>query len=216
MDNPFAQKKASHKLSFKTSYKNIALFEQFSCENILALSTNEIESQTIDSQPYDIWQIEFYLAEGTNLHSFKKQLSQFAQDKKITLINESIFFEDLEDKDWVKEYQEQQKPLEIGRFLFGSELCLATSKSNKIPIYLGASGAFGTGDHETTAGCIEAMEALSSNQYNSIFDIGTGSGILSFAAEKIWSEASILACDIEKSSIEIAKTTKQLKSHLLY
>ncbi|MGI4752602.1 MAG: 50S ribosomal protein L11 methyltransferase, partial [Janthinobacterium lividum] len=34
---------------------------------------------------------------------------------------------------------------------------------------------------------------------------GTGSGILSFIAEKLWNEAEILACDIDNASVEIAK-----------
>ncbi|WP_341792490.1 50S ribosomal protein L11 methyltransferase [Rickettsia endosymbiont of Gonocerus acuteangulatus] len=68
-----------------------------------------------------------------------------------------------------------------------------------------ASRAFGTGNHETTSGCIEALEYLKAIKANKILDIGTGSGILSFIAKKLWNEAEILACDIDDASVEIAK-----------
>jgi ribosomal protein L11 methyltransferase len=212
MNNPFSQKKVAYKLLFRTVYKNIVLFEQFFPEDILGLSMYEIESQTIDAMPDDIWQIEAYVADEISLSLLKDQLTHFIKNENISLISE-ITSEAIEDKDWVAEYQKQQKPIEIGRFLFGSEMNLKDTKANnKVPVYLGASGAFGTGDHETTAGCIQAMEFLSANHYKNIFDIGTGSGILSLAAEKIWPDASIIACDIEEASIGVAQINRDLNN----
>ncbi|MGX6960115.1 MAG: 50S ribosomal protein L11 methyltransferase [Rickettsia endosymbiont of Pentastiridius leporinus] len=68
-----------------------------------------------------------------------------------------------------------------------------------------ASRAFGTGNHETTYGCIEMLEHIRDIKVNKILDIGTGSGILSFVAEKIWGKADILACDIDKEAVEVAQ-----------
>lgn len=211
MNNPFSQKKVTCKLLFRTVYKNIVLFEQFFPEDIIGLSIYEIESKTIDSKPDDVWQVEAYVTDEISLNLLKEQLNHFIKNENISLSSD-ITSEAVEDKDWVSEYQKQQKPVEIGRFLFGSELNLKDTRVDKVLVHLGASGAFGTGDHETTAGCIQAMEILSANQYKHIFDIGTGSGILSLAAEKIWPEAAIIACDIEEASIGVAEINRDLNN----
>lgn len=211
MSNSFSQRKVFYKLLVRTFYKNITLLEQFFPEDVLGISMYEIESQTIDSKPDDIWQLEVFVADEESLSLLKEQLNHFIKNENISLSSD-ITSETIIDKDWVSEYQKQQKPVTIGKFLFGSEMNLKDASDDKVPVYLGASGAFGTGDHETTAGCIRAMELLSANNYKYIFDIGTGSGILSLAAEKIWPEAKIIACDIEEASIAVAQINRNLNN----
>ena len=56
------------------------------------------------------------------------------------------------------------------------------------------------------------MEELEDSEFYNIFDIGTGSGILSFAAAKLWPSAHILACDIEEVSIKVAKDNQSFNN----
>jgi ribosomal protein L11 methyltransferase len=63
---------------------------------------------------------------------------------------------------------------------------------------------------------MEAMELLENNNFVNIFDISTGSGILSFAGEKIWPQANILACDIEEISVEMAKNNLHVNNSKVY
>jgi len=53
---------------------------------------------------------------------------------------------------------------------------------NRVPIRLSRGLAFGSGLHETTISCMEALEALGSLDHRSVLDVGTGTGILSLAA----------------------------------
>jgi ribosomal protein L11 methyltransferase len=133
-----------------------------------------------------------------------RDLENYAQIHNINFHSE-VTLQQVEDKDWVAEYQKQLKPIEIGRFFITSSTMNVKCPKNKIPIYIEASRAFGTGDHATTSLCIDAMNSLKDSPIRTVFDIGTGSGILSFVAEKIWPTAKILACDIEEVSIKIAK-----------
>lgn len=89
------------------------------------------------------------------------------------------------------EYQKQLKPIIINRFFIGSKFYKNDCPDKKIPIYIEASREFGTGEHATTSGCIEAMEFLHNFHFENIFDIGTGTGILCFAAERTWPSAKI-------------------------
>jgi ribosomal protein L11 methyltransferase len=204
MNKPFSQPKITYKICFNTNYQYIELFEKFFPEDILGISTSELESSTVDSKPDDIWRYEVFVGEKPELSALQKDLTIFAANNDLK-INSPITFEIIEDKDWIKAYQEQLQPIEIGRFFITSSLRKQLCPKDKTPIYIEASRAFGTGDHSTTSLCIRAMEEIENLNVTNIFDIGTGSGILSFAAEKLWPKANILACDIEETSIVVAK-----------
>src|SRR5205823_11298068 len=67
--------------------------------------------------------------------------------------------------------------------------------------------AFGTGQHATTSGCLIVLDALASSghRFANIADIGTGSGLLAFAALKLWPEARCIATDIDGQAIDVAR-----------
>ena len=212
MNNPFSQPKITYKICFNTNYQYIELFEKFFPEDkILGISTYEIESQTIEAEPNDIWAFEVFIKNKPNLPTIQKELQDYSAKYKLKITSD-ISIEVIEDKDWIKEYQEQLEPVEIGRFFVTSSLRKQTCPENKTPIYIEASRAFGTGDHSTTSLCIKAMEELEDSEFYNIFDIGTGSGILSFAAAKLWPSAHILACDIEEVSIKVAKDNQSFNN----
>lgn len=205
MNSPFSQPKTSYKICFNTNYQYIELFEKFFPEDeIYGICTYEIESQTIEAEPDDIWAFEIFVKQKPELSVLQENLQVFATKNKLRIVSD-IAIETVEDKDWITEYQEQLKPIEIGRFFVTSSFHKKACPKNKTPIYIEASRAFGTGDHSTTSLCIKAMEELEGLKLNNIFDIGTGSGILSFAAAKLWPSARILACDIEEIAIKVAK-----------
>ena len=204
MNNSFSQPKLIYKICFILKYKDIEVFENFFPEDVLGICTYEVESLTIDSQDNDLWAMEVLVDNSPELSSLVRDLENYAQIHNINFHSE-VALQQVEDKDWVAEYQKQLKPIEIGRFFITSSTMNVRCTKNKIPIYIKASRAFGTGDHATTSLCIDAMDSLKDYPIRTVFDIGTGSGILSFVAEKIWPTAKILACDIEEVSIKIAK-----------
>jgi ribosomal protein L11 methyltransferase len=63
--------------------------------------------------------------------------------------------------------------------------------------------AFGTGTHETTRLCLNAIQKYFSG--GSFLDVGTGTGILAIAAAKLSSQARIEACDTDEAAIAIAR-----------
>jgi ribosomal protein L11 methyltransferase len=103
---------------------------------------------------------------------------------------------------------------------FNTGICVISkgqeASDGKIPIIIAASRAFGTGGHATTSLCIKAMELIEDSNIKTIFDVGTGSGILGFVAEKIWPEVRVLACDIEETSVIIAKENAIINKSTAY
>lgn len=64
-----------------------------------------------------------------------------------------------------------------------------------------AAGAFGSGEHETSASCLEELEQLTSLQNKQVLDLGSGTGILALAALKLGAQAA-LCVDIESKAVE--------------
>lgn len=65
-----------------------------------------------------------------------------------------------------------------------------------LPLYLSKKGAFGSGEHETTAACLRQLENITTLHGCRALDLGSGTGILAIAALLLGAE-SVVAIDIE-------------------
>ena len=79
------------------------------------------------------------------------------------------------------------------------------SESAKVVLEIDPGMAFGTGHHPSTRMCLQALERLIPGfpQPPSILDVGTGSGVLAIAAQKLGAQR-VLALDIDPVAIESA------------
>ncbi len=121
-------------------------------------------------------------------------------------------------QDWVSLVQKHFKPMRAGRFyIYGSHIETA-APSASVPILLDAGAAFGTGEHETTSGCLQALdELLKARRYARVLDMGCGSGILAMAAAKCLKGSVVHATDIDPVSVEVARMNvirNQLQSQI--
>ena len=114
--------------------------------------------------------------------------------------------EQLDDEDWVTASQSGLDPFTVGRFYIRLSGERPSENQNLIDLQVDASRAFGTGHHPTTYGCLSALDALKSagNRFSNIADIGTGTGLLSFAAQRLWPKAGLVASDIDPVAVELA------------
>ena len=66
--------------------------------------------------------------------------------------------------------------------------------------------AFGTGHHETTSLCLEALSDLARGQaaFRNVLDLGTGTGLLAIGAAKLW-KRRVLASDIDPVAVEVTR-----------
>ena len=111
----------------------------------------------------------------------------------------------LESKNWLKENVIKFPPFEIGDFLIYGIHEATCPKTKKIPVQVYAATAFGS-EHQTTKMCLTAISELYHQKIKpqKILDMGTGSGILSIAAAKIWDKKpEIIAADIDQESVDV-------------
>lgn len=83
-------------------------------------------------------------------------------------------------------------------------------EENELVIELDPGRAFGTGSHPTTSLCLKIMEE-NIKPGNSVIDVGTGSGILMIAAEKLGA-TDIYGTDIDELAVEATKENLELNS----
>jgi len=70
-------------------------------------------------------------------------------------------------------------------------------------------GAFGSGEHETTVSCLEALESFPEVNGARVLDLGSGTGILAIAALKLKADHTVCV-DIDPSAVETAQINFQL------
>jgi ribosomal protein L11 methyltransferase len=116
--------------------------------------------------------------------------------------------EHLEDTtDWVTKSQSGLQPIRAGRFFVHTPMHYSNRPSDTVNFEIDASLAFGTGQHATTSGCLEALDRLERDgeRFTNIADIGTGTGLLAFAALALWPEARCIATDIDPVAVDVAR-----------
>jgi ribosomal protein L11 methyltransferase len=116
--------------------------------------------------------------------------------------------EQLEDSsDWVTRSQQGLQPIRAGRFFVHTPMHYADRPQDTVNFEIDAGLAFGTGQHATTAGCLGSLDelAVSEEQFSNIADIGTGTGLLAFAALALWPRARCIATDIDPIAIDVSR-----------
>lgn len=110
-------------------------------------------------------------------------------------------------QDWVTLSQAGLEPIRAGRFLVHTAAHADAVSADAIAFRIEAGRAFGTGHHATTAGCLAMLDRLerSGARFADVVDVGTGSGLLAFAALALWPEARATASDIDAIAIDVAR-----------
>ena len=114
--------------------------------------------------------------------------------------------ERLDDEDWVTLSQAGLEPIRAGRFFVHTPAHRDAVPAGAIAFEIDAGRAFGTGQHETTTGCLLALDRLKASgaSFANLLDLGTGTGLLAFAAMRLWPAARAAASDIDPVAIEVA------------
>ncbi len=115
-----------------------------------------------------------------------------------------VLIEPVIERDWSTEWRSQIKSVTVGRLWVGPPWEKPTAPKNKVRLFIEPKMAFGTGDHPTTRLCLEAVDDfLADHPTASVLDVGTGTGVLAFAAKKLGAQR-VVGIDNDEHSIELA------------
>ncbi|KQN10070.1 ribonucleotide-diphosphate reductase subunit beta [Sphingobium sp. Leaf26] len=157
---------------------------------------------TSEATPDDenAWQLDAYF-EGKPSPAAIKLLKTFVP----SAARVKPVVEALPDEDWITLSQQGLEPVTAGRFHVRN---IATDPElpGHVNLLIEAGRAFGTGQHETTAGCLAMLDRMRrvGMRFRHVADIGTGTGLLAFAALNLWPRAHAIASDIDAVAVEIS------------
>lgn len=119
--------------------------------------------------------------------------------------------EDVPDLNWVAISQAALPPVTAGRFVIHGSHDRGRVARGPSTILIDAGEAFGTAHHATTLGCLLAIDRLTrSEAFDTVLDLGCGSGVLAIAVAKVLPGADIIATDMDAQSVMVAAENMRL------
>lgn len=111
---------------------------------------------------------------------------------------------EMHEEDWANNWKKYYKPTKVGERIVIKPIWEAYVESDEeLVVELDPGMAFGTGNHETTRMCVEALEKYVKTD-TTVFDIGTGSGILAIVASKLGAK-HVVGVDLDPVAVDSAK-----------
>ena len=141
------------------------------------------------------------------IHAYFEQPPSADELEALTALGTGeLRIEELGEADWVTMSQAGVQPIRAGRFYVHTPM-YRNVPPGTVSFEIDAGLAFGTGQHATTAGCLEAIDRLERDgaRFSNIADIGTGTGLLVFAALSLWPDARCIATDIDPIAIDVSR-----------
>lgn len=142
-------------------------------------------------------------AEAT-IKEIKARLDTLKNSCPFELGTLSISTNEIDGDLWKEKWKENFKPIHIGEnIVIVPEWVDYKAKNGEKIVYIGTDMAFGTGEHETTAMCIEILERYVKSG-DTVIDVGCGSGILGITASKLGAKKVVMT-DIDDCAIDASK-----------
>lgn len=165
-----------------------------------------LTSETIEDD-HDSWQLEAYFDGKPNSAALAAVQALVPSAAGVKAVAYKI-----RDADWVTMSQAGIEPVHAGRFYVHTGTNKGAIPAGATAFRIDAGLAFGTGTHETTSGCLKTLDALktSGKRVRNLLDLGTGTGLLAFAAMHLWPGAYATASDIDPKSVEVTADNADL------
>jgi ribosomal protein L11 methyltransferase len=182
-----------------------------------ALEPHVLAVSWFETKDPDLWVVEGTTKEKPNHQLLQATLSSIA--KLMGVEEPKVIIEELPETDWLEATWRSFPPREIGRFyVYGSHHAHSPIPEDKIGLEINAATAFGSGEHETTTGCLLTIDELvvQAHTFSKPLDMGCGSGILAMAMAKVWG-APVLAADIDPESVRVTQENAKINhcDHLI-
>jgi ribosomal protein L11 methyltransferase len=152
------------------------------------------------------WDVTVHFTDPPDEDSIRGLVALAAGDTVV----QSLVFDTVDAKDWVRESLEGLAPVTAGRFVVHGRHDRERVPPNKLGIEIEAALAFGTGHHGTTRGCLLLLDqVLRSHMPRRVLDLGSGTGVLAIAAAKAL-RRRVLASDIDSLAVRVARDNARL------
>ena len=167
-----------------------------------ALSIAAFEVGGSENGDGSLWRVEMLHADKPEPDDLNVLLEPLIEQAELGAV--PIMIDQVPDNDWVKQVQADMPPRQVGRFWIHGSHVDAEAPEGSVPIELDAGLAFGSGEHATTQGCLDAIHRIALRlRFRKVLDMGCGAGMLAIAAAKCW-PARGLAVDNDPVAVDVA------------
>ncbi|MDB2074543.1 50S ribosomal protein L11 methyltransferase [Clostridium paraputrificum] len=151
--------------------------------------------------------VKGYFSEEDNIDEIIAYINEKIEEIKalgIDVGEGKVEFEKMYEEDWANNWKKYYKPSKVGEKIVVKPIWEEyEAKDEELVVELDPGMAFGTGEHETTRMCIQALEKYVQKD-STVFDVGCGSGILAIAAAKLGAKLAV-GVDLDPVAVESAK-----------
>ncbi len=146
------------------------------------------------------WRIEAYFNGNLDGRDIAGEIAPLIEGPLPPFITEPV-----PDLNWVAISQAALPPVSAGRFVVHGSHDAGRVPRGPGAILIDAGEAFGTAHHATTLGCLLAIDRLTRIEaFDTVLDLGCGSGVLAIAVAKALPRAVIIATDMDPQSVKVA------------
>src|ERR687891_336936 len=166
------------------------------------ISVAAFEEPAGDRADGDLWRGQLMHRGAPDKKEPAARLAPLAERSGIARIDVTVA--PLATTNWLARAAESFRPRQVGRFWVRGSHVREAPPEDAIAIRLDPGLAFGSGEHESTRGCLVALDELARRRrFPRVLDVRRGSGILAIAAAKCW-PARVLAVDNDPQAVAVA------------
>jgi len=156
-----------------------------------------------ESKDPDVWVVEAITTFEPKVEEVRNIISPACQTHNLEI--PPLTIEELPETDWLEATWRNFPPQQIGRYYVYGSHTEPKPPEGSVTLEINAATAFGSGEHETTTGCLLTLDDLASEgqKFHKPLDMGCGSGILGIAIAKTWN-ISVVAADNDPESVRVA------------
>lgn len=151
--------------------------------------------------------VKGYFGQEENINEIVKDINEKLKDLKelgLDIGEGKIIVSEINEEDWATSWKKYYKTTKLGeKIVIKPTWESYEPKQDEIVVELDPGMAFGTGTHETTMMCVEMLEKYIKKD-DTVFDIGTGSGILAITASKLGAK-NVIGVDLDEVAVDAAR-----------
>ncbi|MDD6771270.1 MAG: 50S ribosomal protein L11 methyltransferase [Inconstantimicrobium porci] len=202
------------------------IFYGLGCANVAIEDPNDFKNTEKGPLTYDFADINVleykgeaavvkaYFSEQDNIEKTVEYIKEKLQEIKSMGINigeGKVETNEMHEEDWANTWKKYYKPTKIGNNIVIKPMWEQyEARDGELVVELDPGMAFGTGTHETTSMCIKSLEKYVTKD-TTVFDVGTGSGILAIVASKLGAK-HVVGVDLDPVAVESANENLRLNN----
>lgn len=172
---------------------------RFTPEGVVMEQAVRFNDAEDEGTPYGPIRVYGYLENDAHIEQIREDLEEALWHlSQIAPLPQPVYRE-VEDQDWMAAWKAHYSPIPVGEKLLILPSWLEPGETDRIPVKINPSMAFGTGTHPTTQLCLSLAEKYV-QQGKPVIDVGCGSGILSIACVLLGASRAVCV-DIDQAAI---------------